>query len=42
MKKKRFTPEQVIGKLRDAEVLLSRGNAVGEVNRKLGITEQTY
>ena len=42
MKKKGFTPEQVIGKLREAEVLLSQGNTVGEVSRKLGITEQTY
>jgi transposase-like protein len=42
MKKKGFTPEQVIGKLREAEVLLSQGNTVGEVSRKLGITGQTY
>jgi len=42
MKKKGFTPEQVIGKLREAEFLLSQGNTVGEVSRKLGITEQTY
>jgi transposase-like protein len=42
MKKKSFTPEQIIGKLREAEVLLSQGHKVGEVGRKLGITEQTY
>ena len=42
MKKRGFTSEQVIGKLREAEVLLSRGNTVGEVSRKLSITEQTY
>ena len=42
MKKKGFTGEQIIGKLREAEVLLSQGNTVGEVSRKLGITEQTY
>jgi putative transposase len=42
MKKKSFTPEQIIGKLREAEVLLSQGHKVGEVSRKLGITEQTY
>jgi transposase-like protein len=42
MKKRGFTPEQVIGKLREAEVLLSQGNTVGEVSRKLGVTEQTY
>ena len=38
----RFTAEQIIGKLREAEVLLSQGSTVGEVSRKLGITEQTY
>jgi len=42
MKKKGFTGEQIIGKLREAEVLLSQGSTVGEVSRKLGITEQTY
>ncbi len=42
MKKKEFSAEQIIGKLREAEVLLSQGSPVGEVGRKLGITEQTY
>jgi putative transposase len=42
MKKRGFTLEQVIGKLREAKVLLSQGNTVGEVSRKLSITEQTY
>jgi len=42
MKKKGFTAEQIIGKLREAEVFLSQGSTVGEVSRKLGITEQTY
>ncbi len=42
MKKKGFTAEQVIGKLREAEVLLAQGATVGEVSRKLGVTEQTY
>ena len=40
--KKAFTAEQIIAKLREAEVLLSQGHKVGEVSRKLGITEQTY
>jgi hypothetical protein len=39
MKKKGFSTEQIIGKLREAEVLLSQGSTVGEVSRKLGITE---
>jgi transposase-like protein len=42
MVKKAFKPEQIIGKLREAEVLLSQGLTVREVSRKLGITEQTY
>jgi putative transposase len=42
MKKKGYTAEQIIGKLREAEVLLGQGSTVGEVSRKLGITEQTY
>jgi hypothetical protein len=39
MKKRAFTPVRVIGKLREAEVLLSQGHKVGEVSRELGITE---
>jgi len=42
MKKKEFTPEQIITMLREAEVLLSQGTTAVEVSRKLGITEQTY
>ena len=42
MARKAFKPEQIIGKLREAEVLLSQGSTVGEASRKLGVTEQTY
>ena len=42
MGRRTFTAEQIIGKLRQAEVLLSQGNSVGEASRKIGITEQTY
>jgi putative transposase len=42
MKKKGFTPEQIIIMLREAEVLLSQGATTADVARKLGITEQTY
>ncbi|MCE9630093.1 MAG: IS3 family transposase [Planctomycetia bacterium] len=38
---KKFTAEQIIGKLREAEVELARGKTVPEVVRKLGVTEQT-
>jgi transposase-like protein len=42
MKKKEFTPEQIITMLREAEVLLSQGATAAEVVRKLSISEQTY
>jgi putative transposase len=42
MARKRFTPEQIITMLREAEVLLNQSNPVAEVYRKLGISEQTY
>lgn len=35
-------PEQIIEKLREAEVLLGQGSTVGEAARKIGVTEQTY
>ena len=39
MKKKGYTAAQIIGKLREAEVLLSQGSTVGEVSRRFGVTE---
>jgi putative transposase len=42
MPRRRFTPEQVITHLREAEVLLSQGKSVGEVCRQLGVSENTY
>ena len=39
---KRFTAEQIISKLREAEILLAKGQNVGQASRALGITEQTY
>ncbi len=42
MAKKRHTAEQIISKLREAEVELAKGTKMPEVCRKIGITEQTY
>lgn len=42
MPRKNHSVEQIIHKLREAEVLLSQAKAVAEVCRSLGITEQTY
>ena len=39
---RRFTAKQISGKLREAEVELSRGKKVPEVCRKIGVTDQTY
>jgi putative transposase len=40
--KKKHTAEQIVGKLREAELELARGRTIAEVVRKLGITDQTY
>ena len=42
MPRKNYTIEQIISKLREAEVLLSQGQTVGEVCRSFNISEQTY
>ena len=42
MKRKRFTAEEIVNKLREADVLISQGRTVVQVCRQLGVTEQTY
>ncbi len=42
MAKKNHSVEQIIGKLREAEVRLGQGETVAQVCRSLGVTEQTY
>ena len=42
MSRKRYTPEQIIGKLREAEVALANGETTSQVCRTLGIAEQTF
>lgn len=42
MKRKRFAIEQIISKLRQAEIMFSEGKNVEEVSKKLEITAQTY
>jgi putative transposase len=42
MVKKRFQAEQIIGNLRKAEVEISKRQTIGQVVKKLGVTEQTY
>ena len=42
MKKSRPTPEQIITKLREAEVVLAKGGNIAQVCNQIGVTEQTY
>ena len=42
MGRKRYTPEQIIRHLRQAEVLSSEGRNVPEICRELGVTANTY
>ena len=42
MPKKTFTPEQIVGKLRQIEVLVSQGKTVPLAAKEAGVTDQTY
>ena len=42
MSQRRYTPEQIISKLREAEVELGKGATVTLACKKIGVTEQTY
>jgi len=42
MARRSYRPEQIINKLREAEVLVSQGATIGEAARKIGVTDMTY
>jgi transposase-like protein len=42
MVRKGYTAEQIINRLREAEVLISQGATTAEASRKIGVTDQTY
>jgi len=42
MARKTYTPEQIINKLREAEIHINQGVAIAEASRRIGITDQTY
>ena len=42
MARKRYTTEQIIGLLREAEVRIGQGEAIGTICRGMGISEQSY
>ena len=39
---KRFTPEQIVSKLREADVLIARGQSIMQACKQIGVTDQTY
>jgi transposase-like protein len=42
MARRRHSPEQILTKLRDADVMLSGDLPIAEVAKRLGVAEQTY
>lgn len=42
MARKRYSPEQIIRLLREAEVFIAEGMTAAEAARKIGVSEQTY
>ncbi len=42
MAEKRARPEQIIAKLREAEVLVAQGMTIAQAAKQIGATEQTY
>ena len=42
MARKRYTTEQIIGLLREAEVRLSQGQTIATICRSVGVSEQSY
>jgi transposase-like protein len=42
MARKFYTPEQIINKLREAEILISQGSTLAIVLKKIGVSDCTY
>jgi len=42
MPKKRYTPEEIVAKLRQVDVLVSQGQNVADAIRQIGVSEVTY
>jgi len=42
MPRKRYSPEEIIAMLREADVRLSQGETIGQICRLLGVSEQSY
>ena len=41
-RRKRHTPEQIVKKLREADVMLAAGRTIGQVVQTLEVSEQTF
>jgi putative transposase len=39
---RKHKPEEIIGKLREAEIVLAQGRTVADACRRIGVTEQSY
>jgi len=42
MPRKGYTVEEIISRLREAEILIQQGHTIGEATRKIGVSEYTY
>ena len=42
MPKRKHTSEEIINKLREAEVIIATGSTVAEASRRIGVSEQTF
>ena len=42
MRKRKYGLEEIVGKLREAEVLIAQGRTVADAARQIGVTEQSY
>ena len=42
MSRKGYTPEQIIGKLREVELLVHQGHTIREAARRIGVSDHTY
>lgn len=42
MPKKKYRPEEIITKLREADILISQGQTVASVIKSLGVSDVTY
>jgi len=42
MAKKRYTPDTIIRKLREAEILQGQGKTIAQAVKHIGVTEQTF